>query len=59
MIEHYYRRISGSTGDQGRLKYDQHTIKLFDQALDNGFTDEQILAITAALGLRPVPVTRP
>ena len=59
VLEAYYRRISGNPADQGRLKYDQHTLKLFDMALDNGFTDEQILAITAALGLRPVPVTRP
>lgn len=56
VIEQYYRRISGNTGDAGRLKYDQHTLKLYDQALDNGFTDEQIWRIADALKLKPVKI---
>ena len=58
VTEAYYRRISGNPADQGKLKHDQHTLKLFDTALDNGFTDDQILAIAAALALKPVPVAR-
>lgn len=56
VLEAYYRRFSGSTADNGRLKYDQRTLKLFDAAIANGFTDEQLLRITDALKLRPVPV---
>jgi hypothetical protein len=59
VLEGYYARIASTTENQGRLKYDQHTLKLFDQALDHGLTDEQILAIAAALGLRPVPKAGP
>lgn len=58
VIEAYYQRISGSKNSPGKLKFDQSTLKLFDQVLDNGFSDEQILAILDALKLRPVPVAR-
>jgi hypothetical protein len=56
VLEAYYKRISGNAADQGRLKYDQHTVKLFDSALDHGFTDAQILRIVDALKLKPVPI---
>jgi hypothetical protein len=54
VIEAYYRRLIGSSGDQGRLKYDKTTLKLFDAAVENGLTDEQLWRIVDALKLRPV-----
>lgn len=56
VLEAYYARISGDAGDHGRLRYDEQTVKLFDKALDHGFTDEQILQIADALWLRPAPL---
>ena len=56
VLEAYYKRISGNAADQGRLKYDQHTLKLFDSALDHGFNDDQVLRIVDALKLKPVPI---
>jgi hypothetical protein len=56
VLEAYYARISGDAGDQGRLRYDEQTVKLFDKALDHGFTDEQILQIADALRLQPAPL---
>ncbi len=56
VVEGYYRRMIGSEQDQGRLKLDQDTLKLFDRALDHGFTDAHIVAVIDALKLRPVPV---
>jgi hypothetical protein len=54
VLEAYYGRISGESGDQGRLRYDDQTVKLFDKVMDHGFSDEQILQISDALRLRPV-----
>jgi hypothetical protein len=54
VLEAYYARLSGNRGDQGRLKHDQHTLKLFDTVIDNGMTDEQIWTIVDALKLRPI-----
>jgi len=54
VIEAYYRRITGTSGDQGHLKYDQTTLKLFDSAVENGFTDEQLWRVVDALKLQPV-----
>lgn len=56
VIEQYFRRMSGNGGDPGRLKYDQNTLKLHDQVLDHGFTDEQIWRIADSLKLKPVKV---
>lgn len=58
VLEAYYRAISGNPADQGHLKFDQSTLKLVDQALDNGFSDEQVLAIASALTLHAVPAKR-
>jgi hypothetical protein len=55
VLEAYYGAISGA-GDQGHMKFDQHTLKLFDVAMDHGFTDEQLLKIADALRLKPVPI---
>ena len=59
IVESYYQRIAGTTAEQGRLKLDNNTIKLFDKVMDNGITDEQILAIADALNLKPVALPRP
>jgi hypothetical protein len=59
VLERYYQAISGAKGNQGQLKFDQHTLKLFDQSIDNGLTPEQILAISQALRLKPVPLKQP
>src|SRR3712207_1539661 len=56
VIEAYYRRISGSNTDTGRLKYDRATLKLFDAAIENGLTDEQLFKVVDALKLKPVPL---
>lgn len=58
LLEAYYKRIAGTTRDQGTLKFDSSTLKLFDQSMDHGFSDEQILAIHDALRLKPVPISR-
>lgn len=58
VLEAYYRAMAELSGDQGRMPFDDATLKRFDEVLDSGFTDAQIVAITAALALRPVPVTR-
>lgn len=57
VLEAYYRGMSGA--DLGRLAFDDNTLKRFDEVMDNGFTDEQILAIADALKLKPVPLNRP
>jgi hypothetical protein len=54
VLETYYQRMSGNNEKQGRMNFDQGTLKLFDIAMDHGFTDEQLMAITDALKLRPV-----
>ncbi len=56
VLEGYYRHISGM-GDQGRMKLDQDTLRLFDAAMDHGFTDQQILTITSALKLKAAPLS--
>lgn len=38
------------------LSFDEQMLKRFDAGVDNGVTDDHILAITRALRLRPVPV---
>ena len=55
VLEAYYRRLSGE--ERARMSFDAHTLKLFDEVIDTGFTDEQILAIADALNLRPVQRT--
>ena len=55
VLEAYYRRIAGE--DRGRLAFDENTLKLFDEVMDSGLSDEQILAIADALKLKPVPLT--
>jgi hypothetical protein len=54
VLEAYYHRLSGE--QRQSLPFDEQTLKLFDAAMDSGFSDDQILAITRALKLRPVPV---
>jgi hypothetical protein len=56
VIEAYYKRISGKTSDQGHLRFDETTLKLYDLDMDTGFTDEQIFAIVDALKLKPTPI---
>jgi hypothetical protein len=56
VLESYYAHISGDRSDHGKLRLDGQTVKLFDRALDNGLSDEQILQIADALRLRPVPL---
>lgn len=56
VLERYYQKISGATGNQGQMKLDQYTLKLYDQSIDNGLTPEQILAVSDALKLKPVPL---
>jgi hypothetical protein len=55
VLEAYYQRIAGTRDKQGYLRWDTSTLKLFDVALDHGFTDENILTIVDALRLKPVP----
>ncbi len=52
VVEAYYQRLAGER--RTRLAFDDVTLKLFDEVLDNGFSDEQIMAILRALRLRPV-----
>jgi hypothetical protein len=59
VLERYYQKISGAKGNQGQMKFDQHTLKLFDQSIDNGLSPEQILAVSDALKLKPVPLKQP
>lgn len=54
VLEAYFQRIAGE--QRQSLLFDAQTLKLFDAAMDNGFSDDQILAIIRALKLRPVPV---
>jgi hypothetical protein len=56
VIEAYYRRITGNGADQGKLKYDKTTLKLFDTSVEQGLTDEQLWRIVDALKLRPVKI---
>lgn len=56
VVEAYYQRISGTTSNPGKLRFDAVTLKMFDVSLDHGFTTEQIMAIVDALKLRPVPL---
>ena len=55
VLEAYYQRIAGTREKQGYLRWDTSTLKLFDQALDHGFSDENILTIVDALWLKPIP----
>lgn len=55
VLEAYYQRIAGTGDKQGYLRWDTSTLKLFDVALDHGFTDENILTIVDALRLKPIP----
>ena len=57
VLEAYYRTMTGGSGDPGRLKFDANTLKLYDKALDQGFSPEQIIAIHDALRLKPTAVT--
>lgn len=59
VLEAYYRRLSGDWGNRGRIPFNDQTLKLFDEVIDNGFTPEQVLAITGALRLRAVPAAMP
>jgi hypothetical protein len=56
VLENYYQKIAGVKGNQGQLKFDQYTLKLFDSSIDNGLAPQQLLAIADALQLKPVPV---
>jgi hypothetical protein len=55
VLEAYYHRLSGE--ERTRISFDVHTLKLFDDVIDAGFTDEQVLAIADALKLRPAQRT--
>ena len=54
IVERYYQRIAGVSESPGKLKFDTQTLRLFDRALDHGFTPEQIFGIADALHLKPV-----
>jgi hypothetical protein len=54
VLEAYYTRLSGTNDQRTRLNFDESTLRLFDEVMDNGLSELDILTVTRALKLRPV-----
>jgi hypothetical protein len=57
VLEAYYTRLSGTNDQRTRLNFDDATLRLFDEVIDNGLTELDILTVTRALKLKPVPIS--
>lgn len=54
VIEAYYAKFAGRNAEQGKMRFDGDTLKLFDAVMDQGLSPSQVLKLHAALGLRAV-----